>query len=114
MRVLLDECLPRRLAHELTGHVVSTAPKEGFAGLKNGKLLVAAQENWDVLLTTDAKIPSEQVLARFKIGILIVRVVNNDFATLTPWIPEILRTLPFVKPGMAVTIGDPKLLRRAR
>lgn len=42
MRVRLDECLPARLCRELTGHEASTAPKLGWAGLKNGVLLSQA------------------------------------------------------------------------
>lgn len=87
MRVLLDECVPKRLRRELTEHFVSTVPQEGFAGLKNGKLLAAIQDKWDVLLS---------------------------YSTLAPWIPEILHTLPFVKPGTALRIGDPKLLAQER
>jgi predicted nuclease of predicted toxin-antitoxin system len=44
MRVLLDECFPKRLRRELTGHIVSTVPQEGFGGFKNGKLLAAIQD----------------------------------------------------------------------
>jgi len=42
MRVLLDECLPRKLKLDLAGHEVRTAQEEGWAGLKNGALLKAA------------------------------------------------------------------------
>lgn len=36
MRILLDEYLPAGLGRELVGHEASTAPKMGWAGLKNG------------------------------------------------------------------------------
>ena len=39
MRVLLDECVPRRLGRELVGHDVRTVPQEGWSGKKNGELL---------------------------------------------------------------------------
>lgn len=39
MRVLLDECVPKRLGRELTGHTVRTVPQEGWSGKKNGELL---------------------------------------------------------------------------
>ncbi len=35
MRVLLDECLPRRLASELLAHDVVTVPDMGWAGKSN-------------------------------------------------------------------------------
>ncbi len=39
MRILLDECLPRRLGLELVDHLVLTVPQAGWAGISNGKLL---------------------------------------------------------------------------
>ena len=40
MRLLLDECLPKDLAHELPGHGVKTVPQVGWASISNGKRLV--------------------------------------------------------------------------
>ena len=52
MKVLLDECLPRKLRLFLRGHNCLTAQQVGFAGKKNGALLLAAAEaDFDVLLT---------------------------------------------------------------
>ncbi len=45
MRILLDEDLPRRLGSLLVGHDVSTVPRCGWAGVKNGKLLALAASN---------------------------------------------------------------------
>ncbi len=42
MRILLDECLPRRLKAQFPSHVVLTVPEAGGAGKKNGELLRAA------------------------------------------------------------------------
>ena len=53
MRLLLDECMPRRLKREFVGHEVKTAREAGFAGLKNGALLRAADASFDVLITVD-------------------------------------------------------------
>ena len=53
MRILLDECLPRELADELSGHDVRTVQQEGWAGLENGELLQRAAATFEVLLTID-------------------------------------------------------------
>jgi hypothetical protein len=37
MRILLDECLPRRLKFDLVGHEVDTVPEAGWAGKSNGE-----------------------------------------------------------------------------
>ena len=50
MRVLLEECLPRRLKRELAGHHVRTAPEMGWASKRNGELLQLAQREFDVFL----------------------------------------------------------------
>jgi predicted nuclease of predicted toxin-antitoxin system len=42
MRVLLDECLPRKLKNDLPGHAARTVPEMGWAGKKNGELLQLA------------------------------------------------------------------------
>jgi hypothetical protein len=53
MRVILDECLPRRFGLELPGHLVSTVPLAGWAGVSNGKLLALIAGNYDVFVTVD-------------------------------------------------------------
>ena len=65
MRVLLDECLPRRLRAELTGHDVSTVPEMGWAGVQNGELLSLAAATFDVFLTVDSSIEYQQDVPAF-------------------------------------------------
>ena len=43
MRILLDECVDERLRHLFHEHDCQTARYAGFAGLKNGALLLAAE-----------------------------------------------------------------------
>lgn len=73
MKVLLDENLPRRLASYLTGHECRTVSGCGWAGKKNGELLILADPAFDVLLTLDKNVPYQQNLASRRIGILIIR-----------------------------------------
>ena len=64
MHVLLDEQLPRHLAREIGGHDVSTVQQRGWAGLQNGELFrVAADADFDVLLTADRNLQFQQSLA---------------------------------------------------
>ncbi len=62
MRVLLDECVPKRLKRELSGHDVSTVVEMGWSGVKNGKLLALAAAEFDCFLTVDANIENQQHL----------------------------------------------------
>nr|VFK52704.1 MAG: hypothetical protein BECKTUN1418F_GA0071002_101223 [Candidatus Kentron sp. TUN]VFK53281.1 MAG: hypothetical protein BECKTUN1418E_GA0071001_101423 [Candidatus Kentron sp. TUN]VFK60470.1 MAG: hypothetical protein BECKTUN1418D_GA0071000_11245 [Candidatus Kentron sp. TUN] len=68
--VLLDECVPRKLANHITGHNVQTVVKAGWASFKNGKLLYLAQAKFDVLMTADRNFIYQQNLANFDIAVI--------------------------------------------
>ncbi len=54
MLVLFDQATPVPLRPYLEGHTVRTAAQEGWARLRNGDLLAAAEDaGFDILLTTD-------------------------------------------------------------
>jgi hypothetical protein len=61
VKVLPDENLDHRLRKNLGSHEVFTASYMGWAGLKNGKLLRAAEDDgFAVLLTGDQTLYDEQ------------------------------------------------------
>jgi hypothetical protein len=63
MLVLLNECVPRRLRAQLTGHTVRTVPEMGWSGKKNGELLnLMAGAGLEVLVTVDQGIRHQQNL----------------------------------------------------
>ena len=65
MRVLLDECLPKKLKREITADFIQTVPEAGWAGKKNGELLRLAATEFDVLLTNDQNMEHQQNLKNF-------------------------------------------------
>lgn len=105
MRILLDECLPRKLVRELGGHECKTAPQMGWAGLKNGALLAKAVDHFDVFLTVDKKLPGEQKLTTFAIAVVVMRCATNDINELRKLLPELLAVLPDVRKGAAMFVG---------
>lgn len=54
MKILLGECIDRKLAREFPGYEVKTVPQMGWAGVKNGQLLTLAELEFDVFITVDA------------------------------------------------------------
>jgi hypothetical protein len=44
VKILLDECVDRRLARDLAGHEVKTARQMGWTAVKNGELLALASQ----------------------------------------------------------------------
>jgi hypothetical protein len=90
MRVLLDECLPRRLSRELIGHHVETVPQAGWAGKKNGDLLRLAAESFDVFLTIDASVGPQNNLKGLAIAVITLAAPSNRLEDLRPHMPRVL------------------------
>ncbi len=98
MRILLDEDLPRRLAKHLEGHEVSTVQRNGWSGVKNGKLLALAATEFDVFLTMDSNLEYQQNLKTLPVAVLVLLAVSNRIEHLLPLIPSILRELNSIPP----------------
>lgn len=106
MRVLLDECVPRRLGRELTEHEVLTVTERGWSGIENGELLALAEAEFDVFLTVDQNMKYQLNLASFNIGLILLAAQNNGFKALLPLMPEVRKALGSMKRGEFVRIGE--------
>jgi predicted nuclease of predicted toxin-antitoxin system len=107
MRLLIDECLPRKVKMLFVdgGHRCETTREAGLGGKENGELLVAAEESFDVLVTVDRNIQYQQNIAGRKIAILIIRSASNDLEDIRPHVPAALAALRTIKPGQFVEVG---------
>ena len=108
MRLLLDECLPRRAKFLFAegGHECETVRDAGFGGKENGELLGLAEKNFDVFVTIDKNIRYQQNIASRKIAVLIIRPSSNDLEDIRPHIPGALDALQSIKPGQIVEVGS--------
>ena len=78
MKILLDECKPRKFRNNFTSHNCLTAASAGLAGLKNGRLLSATESlDFEVFVTIDKEIKYQQNLAGRKIAILVIHAISN-------------------------------------
>lgn len=98
MRILLDESVPGRLGPLLVGHTATTVQRQGWASIKNGKLLALAADEFDVLLTADKGMEYQQNLATLPVSILIVLARSNRIEDLKPAVPAILAALAQLPP----------------
>jgi hypothetical protein len=105
VKLLLDECIDRRLAKDLVGHDVKTVPQMGWAGVKNGALLALAEDQFDAFITVDRNLSFQQNLPKFNIAVLVLHAASNRLADLKPLAPEIHTTLPTLTKGEARHIG---------
>jgi hypothetical protein len=104
MKILLDHCIDWRLRRSLSGHDVSTAQEMGRDELKNGKLLAAAAASFDLLLTVDQNIKSEQNLAPLPVAVVVLIGPSNRLVDLTPLIPVFERAASSLVPNQLIEI----------
>jgi len=93
MRVLLDECVPRRLGRVLADFDVRTVPEEGWAGKKNGELLGLASVSFDVFVTIDQNLQHQQNLRDAEIAIVVLESPTNRYDDLLPLVPRLIEVL---------------------
>ena len=105
MRLLLDECVPKRLKRELHGHEAKTVQDIGWAGIKNGELLQLADAQFDALLTVDQGIEYQQNLSGLRISVVIMIAPSNDVDDLHPLLPAVEEVLTTLRPGEIMRVG---------
>ena len=101
MKILLDECIDRRLAREFVDYEVKTVPQMGWAGIKDGQLLVFAEAEFDIFITVDRNLSFQQNLPQFDVAIIVLQAPSNRLADLKPLVPQILATLTTIAKGTA-------------
>jgi len=105
MRVLIDECVDERLRLLFPAHDCQTARFANLAGLKNGRLLDAAEAaGFDVLITTDQNIPDQQNLKGRNISIVILCGPTNRLRDLEPLAPPANSALASIRPGQVLRV----------
>jgi predicted nuclease of predicted toxin-antitoxin system len=104
VRVLLDECLPRKLKQRLPDHLVSTVPEMGWAGIKNGPLLRLAEPDFDVFVTIDSNLQYQQNLRATTLGIIALAAKDNTFETLAPLMTKVLAVLETIGPSTFIRV----------
>ena len=96
MRILFDQGTPVPLRQHLSGHDVATAFELGWSTLTNGDLLARAEAaGFDVLITTDRNLRTQQNLANRAISVLVL--------TTTSW-PRIQQALPDVASSLSLLV----------
>ena len=94
MKVLLDECIPRKLKNSLNDHECQTVPEAGLAGQKNGRLLTLTESaGFQLFFTMDKGIQYQQNLAGRSISILVLRAKSNRLHDLYSWLNCVAREI---------------------
>jgi hypothetical protein len=83
MKVLLDECIPRKLKRLLPQHEVKTVPEVGMAGLRNGVLLKKTSEaGFEVFVTIDRNLAFQQDIKNLPVAVVVLHAKSNKLKDL--------------------------------
>jgi len=89
MKVLLDECVTKRLKTHLKDFDVHTVTELGWSGVRNGKLMTLCVENgFEVLLTIDKNLVYQQNLNKYKISIAVFNSITSKIEELSLFVPS--------------------------
>ncbi len=115
MKILFDHNVPGPLQRYFKGHEVKLADEMGWATLKNGALLEAAEKaGFDVLLSGDKTLRHEQNMSARKLAFFYMSA--NHWPIVEPFAAAILESVESACPGevRAVYCGTftPRRFRR--
>lgn len=105
-RILLDECVPRRLLRQLIGINASHASSEGWAGRRNGDLLgLMRGGGFEVLVTVDRNLHFQQNVAASGIAVIVLHAKSNRVSDLTPLLSALREVLATAEAGAVAHVG---------
>jgi len=104
VRVLLNECVPARLRRAFPGHAVQTVTQTGWRSSKDGTLLGFAQDRFDVFVTVDRKLETQNDLSKFRLGFIIAHVPNNRLDGFEPIFEQLNAAAGRVRQGEIIHV----------
>ena len=88
MKILLDECVTKRLKTYLEEFEVFTVRELGLSGIKNGKLMTyCVEHNFDILLTIDKNLMFQQNLENYPLTIVVFNSYTSKLDELITFLP---------------------------
>ena len=106
MKILLDECLPRKLKQSLTEHEAHTVPEMGWSGKKNGELLRLMLGQFDVFITIDNNMEYQLQLTELNIAFIVLSAKSNTLLRLLPLMSKVQASLETIQAGQLVRISE--------
>ncbi|HET7119451.1 MAG TPA: DUF5615 family PIN-like protein [Hanamia sp.] len=89
MKILLDECITKRLKPHLREFEVFTVSEMKWNGIKNGKLMSLCIENdFDLVLTIDKNLMFQQNLDKHNLTIAVLNSLTSKVEELILFMPS--------------------------
>jgi hypothetical protein len=106
MLIIFDQATPVPIRPFLEGHTVRTAAQQGWDRLRNGDLLIAAEEaGFDLLLTTDKNMRYQQNLVGRRIAVVVLG--RQQWPQLRSHIQRVVDAVNAAAPGSFVEVEIP-------
>jgi len=107
MLILFDQATPVPIRAYLTSHIVRTAAQQGWSTLRNGDLILAAEEaGFELLLTTDKNIRHQQNFSARRIAIVVLG--RQQWPELRPYIQRVVDAVDMAMPGSYAEVEIPR------
>jgi hypothetical protein len=104
--ILFDQATPVPIRPHLQLHTVRTAAQQGWDVLRNGDLLITAEQaGFDLLLTTDKNMRYQQNLSSRKIAIVVLG--QQQWPQLRPHIQRVVDAVNAATPGSYTEVDIP-------
>ncbi len=114
MRILLDECVPKRLGRFLSEHDVITTPQAGWSGITNGELLQRASKDFDVFVTVDRNLAFQQNPSSLPLPVIVIHERSNKLKDILHHVPALKQTLSSSLTHQVHHIGTLRLVGQSR
>jgi predicted nuclease of predicted toxin-antitoxin system len=89
MKILLDECVTKRLKKHLAEFEVYTVRELQLSGVKNGALMsYCVEKDFDLLLTIDKNMMFQQNLDKYSITIVVLNCLTSKLEELVDFLPS--------------------------
>ena len=89
MKILLDECITKRLIPYLKEFEIFTVSQMKWNGIKNGKLMsLCADNSFDLLLTIDKNLMFQQNLDAYPVTIVLLNSLSSKIEELITFLPS--------------------------
>ena len=113
MKILFDQNVPRRLETYLIGHEVVRSAERGWEELRNGELLLKAEEaRFDLLITCDQNLQYQQRVTGRKIG--IIALSTNNWPLIRTRVDAVVNAVDSLDAGAYIMVDCGAFRRKRR
>ncbi|MEX0772284.1 MAG: hypothetical protein WD038_03905 [Balneolales bacterium] len=103
IKILLDECLPKKLRYRIEESdpefFVKTVQDVGWASIVNGELLAKAEKEFDVFITSDRNLSFQQSISSSDICVFLLSAPTNVYEDLLPLVSKLATKIRTHEPG---------------